>query len=76
MLKYINEMDCNKSSGDKILAKIIKMSEEEITVPITNCINKCISLSIFTKTVRIQKRAFFNALSNLLKNWYKCSDTP
>lgn len=47
VLKYINEINCNKSSSGGILTKIIKMAEEECTVPITNCTNECISSSTF-----------------------------
>ena len=36
VLKYVNEVDCNKSSGGNISAKINKMGKEELTVPITN----------------------------------------
>ena len=34
--KYINEINCNKSSSGSIRAKIIKIVKEVI-VPITNC---------------------------------------
>ena len=34
VLKYINKLDCNKTSGGDIPAKIIKMAIEELTVPI------------------------------------------
>ena len=51
--KYINEIDCNKSSGDNLPVKIIKMAEEELTVTLTNCINKCISLTFFPDELKI-----------------------
>ena len=47
VLKQINEVDCNKSSGGNILEKTFQMTKEELTFPITNCINKCISASTF-----------------------------
>ena len=47
MLKYINKIDCNETSGGDIPAKIIKMIQEELIVTITNCVNRCISLSTF-----------------------------
>ena len=34
VLKYINKLDCNKTSGEDIPVKIIKMAIEELTVPI------------------------------------------
>ena len=43
----MNEIDCNKSLGWKIPAKIIKMVKEELTVSITNCTNNCISSRTF-----------------------------
>ena len=36
VLKYVNEVDCNKRSGGNIPAKIIKMGKEELIVPVTN----------------------------------------
>ena len=47
MLKYINKIDCCETSGGDIPGKIIKMVQEELIVTITNCVNKCISLSTF-----------------------------
>ena len=32
VLRYINEIDCNKSSGGDIPTKIIKMTKEELKV--------------------------------------------
>ena len=32
VLKYINEIDCNKSSSGHIVTKIIKMAKAELTV--------------------------------------------
>ena len=51
--KYTNEIDFNKSSGDDLPAKIIKMAEEERTVTLTNCINKCISLTSFPDNLKL-----------------------
>ena len=45
VLKYINEIDCNKSSGGEIPIKFIKMVKEELTVAMANYLNKCISSS-------------------------------
>ena len=48
MLKHISDINCNKSSGGNIPAKVVKMAKKELTVlPITNCINKGISSSTF-----------------------------
>ena len=46
-LKYINEINCNKSLSGDIAAKMIKTCKEEVIVPIPNCINICISSSTF-----------------------------
>ena len=42
-----NKIECNKSSGGHIPSNIIEMAKEELTVPIRNCINKCISWNTF-----------------------------
>ena len=36
VLKYINEIDCNKSSAGETPSKIIKLAEKKLTVPITS----------------------------------------
>ena len=43
ILKYINEIGCNKSLEGEIPTKTIKIANEELIVPIKSCINKCIS---------------------------------
>ena len=43
ILRYINEIDIKKSSSGEISPAIIKLAKKEILIPITNCINKCIS---------------------------------
>ena len=53
MLKYINEIDCNESSGGDIPAKIIKMAKVELIVTITNYINWCISSSTFPDDLKL-----------------------
>ena len=53
MLKYINEINCNKISSGDIHAKIIKIAKEEVLVPLTNCINKCISSITFQDELKI-----------------------
>ena len=53
VLKYINEIDCNKSSGGDIPANFIKMVKKELTVPLANWINNCISSSTFPNELKI-----------------------
>ena len=48
IIKFINEIDCDKSSSRDIPAKIIKIAKEEIAEPITNCINSSISTCTFS----------------------------
>ena len=38
VIKFIDEIDCNKSSSNDIPAKFIKIAKEEIAEPIRNCI--------------------------------------
>ena len=47
VIKFIDEIDCNKSSSGDIPAKIIKIAKEEIAEPIRNCINSSISTGTF-----------------------------
>ena len=47
MLKYMNEFDCKKSSGVKVPPKVIKLAKEEIIIPISSCLNNCISSNVF-----------------------------
>ena len=53
VLKYINEIGWNKSSGRDIPTKVINMAKEKLTVRITNYINDCISSSIFPHELKI-----------------------
>ena len=49
VLRYINEIGIKKSSSGEISPPItiIKLAKKEILIPITNCINKCISIKSF-----------------------------
>ena len=47
ILIYINEIDLKESSSGEISPAIIKLAKKEVLVPITNCINKCISIKYF-----------------------------
>ena len=51
VIKFIDEIDCNKS-GD-IPAKIIKIAKEEIEEPIRICINSFISAGTFPDKLKI-----------------------
>ena len=53
IIRLIDEIDCNKSSSEDIPAKIIKIVEEEIAEPITNCINSFISTDTFPDVLKI-----------------------
>ena len=53
VIKFIDEIDCNKSSSSDIPAKIIKIAKEEIAEPIRNCINSSISTGIFPDKLKI-----------------------
>ena len=46
-MRYINKIDIKKSSSGEISLVIIKLAKKEILIPITNCINKCISTKSF-----------------------------
>ena len=50
VIKFIDEIDCNKSSSRDILAKIAK---EEIAEPIANCINSSIPTDTFPNELKI-----------------------
>ena len=86
-LLFMLQIAC-KSSGGGIPATIIKIAKEELTVPIANGINKCISSSTFPDELKISdiipviklygiRKGYSsqNALLNLLKNWQKCLET-
>ena len=49
IITFIDEIDSNKSSSGEIPAKIIKMAKEEVSQPITNCINDSIISDIFPR---------------------------
>ena len=53
VIKFINEIDCHKSSRGDIPAKIIKIAKEEIAGPITNCINSSISTGNFHDELKV-----------------------
>ena len=53
VIKFIDEIDCNKSSSGDIPAKIIKIAKEEIAEPIRNCINSSISTGTFPDELKI-----------------------
>ena len=53
VLKYINEINCNRVSGGDISTKIIKIAKEELTVPIGSCINQSILSSTFPDELKI-----------------------
>ena len=46
-------MECNKSSGVNIAAKIIKIAKDEIAESITNCINGSLSAGSFPDELKI-----------------------
>ena len=58
VIKFIDEIDCNKSSSRDIPAKIIKIAKEEIAEPITNCINSSISTGNFPDELKIADIVF------------------
>ena len=53
IITFIDEIDCNKSSSGEIPAKIIKMAKEEVSEPITNCINDSIISDIFPGELKL-----------------------
>ena len=40
--KYINDIDCKKSTSGDIPVKLIKIAKDKVIGPITNRVNKCI----------------------------------
>ena len=52
-MRYINEIDIKKSSSGEISPAIIKLAKKEILIPITNCINKCISIKSFPDELKV-----------------------
>ena len=53
VIKFIDEIDCNKSSSGDFPAKNIKIVKEEIEEPIRNCINSSISTGTFPNKLKI-----------------------
>ena len=53
ILRYINEIDTKKSSSGEISPAIIKLAEREILIPITNCINKCMSIKYLPDELKV-----------------------
>ena len=46
--KFINEIKCINSLNEKTPSKIIEIFERRsILIPVTKCVNKCISKKIF-----------------------------
>ena len=52
-MRYINEIDIKKSSSREISPVIIKLAKKEILIPITNCINKFISIKLFPDELKV-----------------------
>ena len=52
-MSCINEIDIKKSSSGEISPLIIKLAKKEILIPITNCINKCISIKYFPDELKV-----------------------
>ena len=52
-MRCINEIDLKKSSSGEISPAIIKLAKKEILIPITNCINKCISIKSFPDELKV-----------------------
>ena len=52
-MRYINEIDIKKSSSGEISPAIIKLAKKEILIPITNCMNKCISTKSFSDALKV-----------------------
>ena len=53
VLRFINENDTKKSSVGEIFPTIIKLAKKEILIPITNFINKCISIKSFPDELKV-----------------------
>ena len=53
VLRCINEIDIKKDSSGDISTAIIKLAKKEILIPITNCINKCISIKSFPEKLNV-----------------------
>ena len=53
IIKFIDEIDSNKSSSGEIPAHIFKIAKEEVAEPITNCINSSITSDIFPGELKL-----------------------
>ena len=53
VIKFIDEIDCNKSSSGDIPTTFIKIAKEEIAESITNCINSTMSTDTFPDELKI-----------------------
>ena len=53
ILKYIDEIDSNKSTSGDIPAKVFKIAKEEVAEPIKNCINNSITSDIFPGELKL-----------------------
>ena len=52
-MRCINEIDIKKSSSREISPAIIKLAKKEILIPVTKCINKCISIKSFPDELKV-----------------------
>ena len=59
VIKFIDEIKCNKSSSRGMPAKIIKISKEEIAERIANCLNSFISTDTFPHELKIADIGLF-----------------
>ena len=53
VIEFIDLIDCNKNSSGDIPAEIIKIAKQEVTEPITICINNSISTDTFPYELKI-----------------------
>ena len=53
VLRCMNEIDIKKSSSGEISPAITKLAKKEILIPITNCINRCISIKSFPDELKV-----------------------
>ena len=59
VIKFVDEIDCNKSSSADIPAKIIEIAKEEFAEPLTNCINSFMSTNTFPGELKITDIVLF-----------------
>ena len=53
VIKFIDEIDCNKSSSGNIPVKVINIAKQELAEPLRNCINSSISTGISPDELKI-----------------------